>query len=139
MLSCESYKRTRSLRDYEKFGAFSQNDIYAKRITPEEFLLSLKNPNRDLVVYAVDPDKVQADWVNKADVMALSKYLEDSTKCAEVVNSILSSELSDQNKSTVNKEALKLINIYFTKEYLNFSNQNYYSKYKVLEWVKLND
>ncbi|MNU99837.1 hypothetical protein D3C71_899850 [compost metagenome] len=115
------------------------NDIYTKRITPEEFLLSLKNhdPKRD--VYALDPHKIQTDWVNKPDVIALSKYLGDSTKCSEVVNVSFVSTFQDSDKSAVNKEALKLINIYFTKEYLNFSSENYYSKEKVLEWVKANN
>lgn len=139
ILGCGNYRRPQSLKNYEKIGVFTGNDIYGKRITPEDFLLSLKNPAQYLYECRVDPDKIQTDWVKKNDVITLSKYLNDSTKCPEVVHVAISSSLHTTYKSTVNEEALKLINIYFTKEYLNFSSENYYSKEKVLEWVKLNN
>lgn len=115
----------------------NQENIYADKITPEEFLLALKT-EQDLFQFAVIPDSIPKNWIKKTDVIALSLYLDDTTKCTEVINFYSSVSLSDEYKSTIQQESLKLINLYFTKKYPNSSAISL-TQSEVREWIRTNN
>lgn len=134
LLSCSNPKDKFADLDSSEL---KQTNLYNNKIAPEAFLLLLKK-DPYLFEFAVLPDSIPKNWVQKSDVIALSKYLDDTTKCTKVINSYFSNSLASEYVSDIQQEALKIINFYFTKNY-PYSAPFDLSKSEVQEWIRANE
>ena len=104
--------------------------LYSNQLTVIEFIKFLKEKKTKVI--GIDPNKIPNNWVKKEDILELFKELNNNTECTLVINIYNDIALTNEF-STIEKEVLKLINIYFTKEYLTV-NENNKTKKEIENW-----